>query len=89
MGQPKKVSKMGLIIVSPEQIGFKNGFVYFKSTPNWFEISEDMGGFLSFIGSVSKVLNGELPPPTPECKWCIYRTYFEPKQELNVEDLPF
>src|SRR3989344_1673052 len=88
-GESKKVSKMGLIIVSPEQIGFKNGFVYFKSTPNWFEINEDTEGFLKFIASVSQVLNGEPPPPTPECKWCIYRTYFEPKNKMEVDELPF
>ena len=88
-GERKSVSKMGLVIVAPEQIGFKNGFVYFKSTPQWFEIKEDMDGFLNFIENVNAVLNSEPPQPTPECKWCIYRTYFEPKAEIDSDELPF
>ena len=88
-GERKNVSKMGLVIVAPEQIGFKNGFVYFKSTPQWFEIKEDMDGFLNFIESVNAVLESEAPQPTPECKWCIYRTYFEPKGDIDSDELPF
>src|SRR3990167_5926333 len=88
-GEKKNVSKMGLVIVAPEQIGFKNGFVYFKSTPQWFEIKEDMDGFLNFIENVNEVLNSEPPQPTPECKWCIYRTYFEPKEDIHSDELPF
>ena len=88
-GERKNVSKMGLVIVAPEQIGFKNGFVYFKSTPQWFEIKEDMAGFLNFIGNVNEVLDSEPPQPSPECKWCIYRTYFEPKADIDSDELPF
>ena len=88
-GEKKNVSKMGLVIVAPEQIGFKNGFVYFKSTPQWFEIKEDMDGFLNFIENVNAVLNSEPPQPTPECKWCIYRTYFEQKEDIDSDELPF
>ena len=88
-GESKNVSKMGLVIVAPEQIGFKNGFVYFKSTPQWFEIKEDMDGFLNFIENVNAVLNSEPPQPSPECKWCIYRTYFEPKEDFDSEEHPF
>jgi len=88
-GERKNVSKMGLVIVAPEQIGFKNGFVYFKSTPQWFEIKEDMDGFLNFIENVNAVLNSEPPQPTPECKWCIYRTYFEQKEDIDSDELPF
>ena len=88
-GEKKNVSKMGLVIVAPEQIGFKNGFVYFKSTPQWFEIKEDMDGFLNFIENVNAVLNSEPPQPTPECKWCIYRTYFEQKEDISSDELPF
>ena len=80
---------MGLVIVAPEQIGFKNGFVYFKSNPQWFQIKEDMDGFLNFIENVNAVLEGDPPQPSPECKWCIYRTYFEPKADIDSDELPF
>lgn len=89
VGEKKMVSKMGLIIVSPEQIGFKNGFVYFKSTPQWFEIPENMEAFFEFIDQVAKVLEGNKPEPTESCKWCQYRTHFNNKPQITTDDLPF
>jgi len=88
-GDKKKVSKLGIIVVSPEQIGFKNGFIFFKSTPQWFEITENMPRFFDFIGEVSTVLDGDLPQPTDSCKWCIYRTRFEPKKIIEEDGIPF
>ncbi len=94
-GEKKKVSKLGVVVVSPEQIGFKNGFIYFKANPQWTEIEENMDEFLDFIGQVSKVLDGDIPSPSINCKWCIYRKIFEQqKKNLNetkpeIEDIPF
>lgn len=79
-GPVKKISKMGLIIVSPESIEFKDGKVVFHSNPKWFDIKEDMEGFYDFIGMVSKVLNGPVPETNDNCAWCKYRV---------CQDLPF
>lgn len=90
-GPVKKISKMGLIIVSPESIEFKEGKVIFHSTPKWFDVKEDMNGFYDFIGEVSKVLNGPVPEVNKECAWCKYRVCFHksPGSEESQQDLPF
>ena len=90
-GPVKKISKMGLIIVSPETIEFKDGKVIFNSTPRWFDIKEDMEGFYDFIGEISEVLNGPMPEVNKECAWCNYRVCFhKPKDDEELQqDLPF
>ena len=88
-GEAKKVSRMGLIAVSPEQIGFKNDFIFFKATPQWYEIKENMDGFMNMMGEISEFLDGELPPPTQTCDWCNYRLRFDPQREISPGDIPF
>ena len=88
----KKVSQMGVIAISPEDIAFHKGHVYFKSKPQWFEITEHMDGFLQFIDGVNKLLEGDLPKPSANCLWCQYRTYFNKSAASETElplDLPF
>lgn len=76
LGSPKKVSKIGVVVVAPESIEFHDGEVIFKSKPNWFEIAEDMDAFFDFIALVSKLLNGPVPEITESCQWCKYRLCF-------------
>ncbi len=88
-GTPKKVSKMGVIAISPEEISFPGDDVIFKAKPHWFEIKEDMDRFFAFISEVSAFLNGPVPPENPDnCKWCYYRIC-APKPEKTESDLPF
>lgn len=82
LGAAKKISKMGVVVVSPDSIKFEKGGVVFKSSPFWYEIKEDMDEFFSFITEVTNLLKGELPKPTNACKWCIYRTYFTEAEKL-------
>lgn len=82
LGEAKKISKMGVVVVSPDSINFEKGGVVFKSSPFWYEIKEDMNEFFSFIIEVTNLLKGELPKPTNTCKWCIYRTYFAEAEKL-------
>lgn len=92
-GEAKKISEMGLIVVSPDSIGFKDGHVVFKTKPQWFEINEDMDSFFDFIGEVSGVLSGSTPEPTEGCQWCKYRTHFSLETEeddgVQQEEIPF
>lgn len=85
---PRKVTKMGLVVISPESIEFKGGSVQFASRPNWFEIREDMDSFYSFVDEISEVLNGPVPNETETCAWCKYRICFLPQNEKQ-EDIPF
>lgn len=87
-GQPRKVSKMGIIAINPEEISFPGENVIFKARPQWFEIEEDMDRFYAFIGEVSKLLNGPAPKPSETCLWCKYRTYFN-RPPTKLDELPF
>ncbi len=55
-GAPKKVSKMGVIAINPEEIAFPGENVLFKAKPQFFEIAEDMERFYAFISDFSKLL---------------------------------
>jgi hypothetical protein len=86
--QPVKISKMGLISVSPESIKHVDGKLMFTATPKWHPIKEDMDGFLKLVKEVSTILNGELPLESATCKLCLYRRSFRPKKEVT-DDIPF
>src|SRR4030042_5665602 len=75
-----KITKMGLLVISPKSVKFHKGHMVFISKPEWIEIEENMDEFFTFIDEVSNVLTGEVPKATQNCKWCNYRTKFK-----NVE----
>lgn len=87
-GEPRKVSKMGVIAITPETIEFPDDEVIFKSSPQWFEIKEDMESFHTFISEVSSLLNGPVPKTSENCNWCKYRLCFA-KPESQEEEIPF
>ena len=88
-GEPKKVSKMGVIAINPEEITFPGETVIFKAKPQWFEIAEDMDRFYAFISEISKLIEGPVPPENPDiCKWCYYRICTQ-KPENSAQELPF
>ena len=85
---PVKISRMGLISVNPESIKHVDGNLVFTAAPKWHPIEEDMDGFYSLIGSISNVLKGDLPLPSPECKLCKYRSFFIGKPP-EIDEIPF
>jgi CRISPR/Cas system-associated exonuclease Cas4 (RecB family) len=88
-GEAKKVSKMGVIAINPEEISFSDNDVIFKAKPSWFEIKEDMEKFYAFISEISELLNGPPPSENPKnCKWCYYRILNQ-KDKPVQEDIPF
>lgn len=87
-GQAKKVGKMGVIAINPEEISFPGEQVIFKAKPQFFEIEEDMDRFYAFISEVSKLLDGPVPKENPDCQWCKYRICFRPTGE-EQDEIPF
>lgn len=87
-GESKKVSKMGVVTVNPEEITFPGENVIFKAKPQFFEIEEDMDRFYAFISEVSKLLKGPVPPTSENCDWCKYRLCFT-KPEETQDEIPF
>jgi hypothetical protein len=82
--EPTKVSKLGLITVTPESIEHIDGNFVFTAVPKWHPIEEDMDSFLKLIKDISNVLNGELPPPSENCSYCKYRKQFEKEEAPAV-----
>lgn len=87
--KPRKISRMGLISVSPESIKLVDGKIVFSSVPKLHSVEENMGNFYSFIDEVSTVLNGPLPMPSETCAWCKYREYFKTDASKVENDIPF
>ncbi len=89
-GEPKHVSRMGVIAINPEKISFPGENVVFSAKPLFFEIEEDMERFYAFIDEVAKLLNGPVPPENPDaCKWCKYRHVGEKLSRSEPQDIPF
>lgn len=88
-GEPKKVSKMGVIAINPEEITFPADNVVFKAKPQWFEIEEDMDRFYAFVAEVAELLKGPVPKPEANCRWCQYRICFAPPGQKGQEEIPF
>lgn len=87
-GNLRKVSKMGVIAINPEAIDFPGDTVVFKSSPQWFEIKEDMDSFYKFISGVSELLSGPVPQTSENCAWCKYRLCFNGSGN-HQDEIPF
>jgi hypothetical protein len=87
-GKAKKVSKMGIVAINPEEISFPGEKVLFKAEPKYFEIKEDMDRFFTFIEEVTKLLEAPMPKTNDRCLWCKYRLCFTEPEQVQ-EDLPF
>lgn len=88
-GQPKKVSRMGVVAINPEEISFPGEDVVFHAKPRFFEIEEDMERFYTFISEISKLLDGPLPADSDACAWCKYRHLGEAIAHPQTDDIPF
>lgn len=86
--EPIKISKMGLISVSPESIEHKDRKLVFTAIPKWHPVEEDMESFLKLIKEISEVLKGGLPQPSKTCKLCEYREKFI-QPAIKTGDIPF
>lgn len=90
-GSARLVSKMGVVVVSPESISFGDGGVIFKAQPEWFEITENRPDFLAFVDQVSKLLSGPVPAESESCEWCQYREIYRNfgGSQPKVDEMPF
>ena len=86
--KPVKISKMGIVSVSPDNIEHVGGKLVFSASPKWHPIEEDMDNFLNLMKEISTVLNGPLPAESETCTLCLYRKKFAPQTEA-ANDLPF
>ncbi len=76
-GEPKQISKLGLVIMYPDQVKFENSQAVLNFPPKWLEIDTEKDNFLKFIKGVNELIEGPIPPENKDCKWCGYRHYGE------------
>jgi hypothetical protein len=67
------VSKLGLIYFTPDSceksVGNRQNLT---GLIQWVEIERNDEGFMSFIKEVISILDGSLPEPQSDCKWCSF-----------------
>lgn len=73
-GDPVSITKMGLLVFPPTDIKPNKGFVYYKAKPIWKDIPIDMEKFFKFTSEIEQLLEGSVPPSTPSCGFCKYRS---------------
>ena len=88
-GEVKNISKMGLIIMYPDQVKFIDGSAHMTFPPKWMEVEIHNDKFLDFINKVSGLLEGPTPPENQNCSWCQYRHLGEKLAHPATEDIPF
>ncbi len=81
-GEAKEISKLGLIIMYPDKVEFKDAQAFISFPPRWMEIELKKDTFLEFMKEVHGLLDGPMPPENPDCKWCGYRHYGEKYSHL-------
>ena len=88
-GEVKNITKMGLVIMYPDQVKFEGGRAIMDFPPKWLEIEINNEKFLDFISGVSSLLEGPTPPENPNCQWCKYRHLGEALSHPQPSDIPF
>lgn len=77
VGEPKEITKLGLIVMYPDRVAFSKGEAFLSFPPKWLEIDCKKDSFLEFAREVDALLQGPTPSENPDCKWCQYRHYGE------------
>lgn len=88
-GEPKTISRAGLLIFYPDAVSFGSGSASLTFPPTWLEVPIDRGAFSQIIADVSRLLEGSTPPENPDCAWCTYRHLGETFARSQTSDIPF
>jgi hypothetical protein len=88
-GQPKTISRTGLILMYPDTVKFEQGRAVLDFPPTWVEIAPDLTPFYDFMHQVNDLLTGPTPPENPACLWCKYRHLGEKLTHSQTDDIPF
>ncbi len=75
-GEPLKlspISRIGLLCMEPSALTQPEaGRHVYEAAVKWIDLPQDAAAFRAFVGEILALLEGPLPPPTPECDWCQY-----------------
>lgn len=87
-GDKKRISRMGLVMVYPDQVMFERGAAVLDFPPIWFEVAPDDDAFKKLILEINDLLSDPEPQDGENCSWCKYRRLF-PSEQTSQKDLPF
>lgn len=70
------ITKLGLLYFYPSKVNQQTiEELSYQAEIHWVEIKKDMQGFAKFLEEVMSVLESpKLPDPSPDCRWCNYRS---------------
>lgn len=91
-GETKEITKLGLIVMYPNQAIFEYGKAIIDFPPKWLEVEIQKKSFLQFMEEVNNLLESPIPPENPDCSWCKYRHFGEKLSHVNKPmqlDIPF
>lgn len=88
-GESKNITKLGLVVMYPDQAKFENDRAIIDFPPQWLEIEIKRDTFIKFISEVNSLLEGLTPPENPNCQWCKYRHLGEQLSHPQTMDIPF
>lgn len=88
-GEPKQVTRTGLLVFYPDKVTFSEGSASLTFPPTWLEVPLDQDGFIQFIREINDLLEGPTPPENQNCSWCQYRHLGEKLAHPATEDIPF
>src|SRR5258706_8047850 len=67
------ISRLGLLVFEPDAVNeISPGRHAYEGQVSWIEVPKSGEDFESFIGSVTSLLSGSIPPPSSDCDWCRY-----------------
>lgn len=90
VGKALPIAKMGLLIVYPEGVSFKEDKVVLEFPPKWLEVPYDGKEFFAFMKEIDRLLKGPIPPESKSCKWCQYRHVGDTlAHKGEQEEIPF
>ena len=58
-GEPKQITRAGLLIFYPDTVSFADGVASLTFPPTWLEVPIDRPAFVNFIAEVSGLLEGQ------------------------------
>jgi hypothetical protein len=71
--KPCKVSKLGLCCFTPESFAPVNDGYGLIGATKWLEIQKDKAKIKTFLHEIAKLLTGEPPEQSPDCKFCNFK----------------
>lgn len=84
----KIISRMGLVMIYPDQVKFERGVAMLDFPPIWLEVTPNDEAFKKFMLEINDLLNEPEPEANEKCAWCKYRRDGKTlEHDKNIDDV--